>query len=219
MNKEILRLAIPNILSNLSVPLLSSFDTALMGRLTELHIGAVGIGAMVFNFIYWNFGFLRMGTTGITAQAFGREDHKSIIETFGRANVVAIIVAVVILIFQFPIAESFSISDEYFSRTATHCGRILLHKNLGSSRTIALYAFLGWFFWYAKCGLSTDNNHSCQCSQYGVQLFLCNAMGHGSSRRCLGNGNCPIFRSFIGSRIILFINTAIYLNIFSGQFY
>jgi Na+-driven multidrug efflux pump len=50
MNKEILRLAIPNILSNLSVPLLSSFDTALMGRLTELHIGAVGIGAMIFNF-------------------------------------------------------------------------------------------------------------------------------------------------------------------------
>ena len=71
MNKEILRLAIPNIISNISVPLLSSVDTALMGRLSELHIGAVGIGAMIFNFIYWNFGFLRMGTTGMTAQAFG----------------------------------------------------------------------------------------------------------------------------------------------------
>ena len=57
MNKEILRLAIPNIISNISVPLLSTVDTALMGRMSELHIGAVGLGAMIFNFVYWNFGF------------------------------------------------------------------------------------------------------------------------------------------------------------------
>ena len=69
VNREILKLAVPNIISNISVPLLSSVDTALMGQLSALHIGAVGVGAMLFNFIYWNFGFLRMGTTGITAQS------------------------------------------------------------------------------------------------------------------------------------------------------
>ncbi len=53
MNREILRLAIPNILSNISVPLLSSVDTALMGHLSALHLAAVGIAAMVFNLIYW----------------------------------------------------------------------------------------------------------------------------------------------------------------------
>lgn len=62
MNKEIFRLAIPNILSNISIPLLSRVDTALMGQLSAAHIGAVGIGSMIFNFIYWNFGFLRMLT-------------------------------------------------------------------------------------------------------------------------------------------------------------
>ena len=71
MNREILRLAIPNILSNISVPLLSSFDTALMGRLSADHLGAVGLGSMIFNFVYWNFGFLRMGSTGIPAPAYG----------------------------------------------------------------------------------------------------------------------------------------------------
>ena len=69
MNKQILRLAIPNILSNLSVPLLSVVDTALVGHLDGLHfLGAVALGSMIFNFIYWGFGFLRMGTTGLTAQ-------------------------------------------------------------------------------------------------------------------------------------------------------
>jgi len=53
----ILRLAIPNILSNISIPLLSTVDTVLMGSLSAAHLGAVGIGGMIFNFIYWNFGF------------------------------------------------------------------------------------------------------------------------------------------------------------------
>ncbi|MGB0930024.1 MAG: MATE family efflux transporter, partial [Chitinophagales bacterium] len=69
MNKEILRLAIPNIISNVSVPLLSSVDTALMGRFSEVHIGAVGVGAMIFNFLYWSFGFLRMATTSFVARS------------------------------------------------------------------------------------------------------------------------------------------------------
>ena len=74
-NRQILRLAIPNIISNLSVPLLSAVDTALVGHLSEVYyIGAVAIGSMIFNFVYWGFGFLRMGTTGITAQAFGQNN-------------------------------------------------------------------------------------------------------------------------------------------------
>ena len=90
MNREILRLAIPNIISNISVPLLSTVDTALMGRLSDTHIGAVGIGSMIFNFIYWNFGFLRMGTTGLTAQSFGRRDSPEIMNNLARALMIAL---------------------------------------------------------------------------------------------------------------------------------
>ena len=75
INKQIVNLALPNIISNFSVPLLGAVDTALMGRLeSEHYLGAVGIGGIIFSFIYWGFGFLRMATTGLTAQAFGEND-------------------------------------------------------------------------------------------------------------------------------------------------
>ena len=85
MNRKILRLAIPNILSNLTVPLLSSVDTAIMGHLPgPVYIGAIAVGSMIFNFIYWGVGFLRMGTTGLTAQAYGGKNNREIILTLAR---------------------------------------------------------------------------------------------------------------------------------------
>ena len=75
MNRRILKLAIPNIISNVSVPLLSMVDLAIAGHMGSLSfIGAIGVAGVIFNFIYWNFGFLRMGTTGFTAQALGARD-------------------------------------------------------------------------------------------------------------------------------------------------
>ncbi len=146
MNKEILKLAIPNILSNISVPLLSTVDTALMGRLSELHLGAVGIGAMIFNFVYWNFGFLRMGTTGITAQAFGKKDSQDIIITLGRALLVAFILGTVVLVLQKPIGQLgfylMNISEAQYSLVEDY----FYIRIWAAPATLALYAFMGWFF-------------------------------------------------------------------------
>jgi len=146
MNKEILRLAIPNIISNISVPLLSTVDTALMGRLSELHLGAVGIGAMIFNFVYWNFGFLRMGTTGITAQAFGKKDNQDIIVTLSRALLVAFILAVVVIVFQKPIGQlSFYLMN--ISEAQNDLVNEYFYTRIWAApATLALYAFMGWFF-------------------------------------------------------------------------
>ena len=146
MNKEILRLAIPNIISNISVPLLSSVDTALMGRLSELHIGAVGIGSMIFNFIYWNFGFLRMGTTGLTAQAFGAQDDSAQTHTLGRALLVVLVVAAGLLLFQLPFGEA-----SFFLMNATGEQEALVAEYFyiriwAAPATLGLYAFMGWFF-------------------------------------------------------------------------
>lgn len=146
MNKEILRLAIPNIISNISVPLLSTVDTALMGRMSELHIGAVGVGAMIFNFIYWNFGFLRMGTTGITAQAFGKEDEQAMSVTLGRAMLVVLIVATAVLILQYPLGTfSFylmNISLNQYDLVETY----FYIRIWAAPATLGLYALMGWFF-------------------------------------------------------------------------
>ncbi len=146
MNREILRLAIPNIVSNISVPLLSTVDTALMGRLSELHIGAVGIGAMVFNFVYWNFGFLRMGTTGITAQAFGRKDEAAIIQTLGRALLVVLVVAFLVILFQWPLGKAsfflMNVSEQQYPLVNEY----FYIRIWAAPATLGLYAFLGWFF-------------------------------------------------------------------------
>lgn len=146
MRKEILRLAIPNIISNVSIPLLSTVDTALMGRLSELHLGAVGLGAMIFNFLYWNFGFLRMGTTGLTAQAFGRRDPQAIIHTLGRALLIAFAVALLILLLQIPLRLA---SIHLMNVSSEQVGLVSQYFNIriwAAPATLALYAFLGWFF-------------------------------------------------------------------------
>ncbi|MEL7159431.1 MAG: MATE family efflux transporter [Bacteroidota bacterium] len=105
MNKQILRLAVPNILSNVSVPLISSYDTILMGGLGGGHIAAVGLGSMAFNFVYWNFGFLRMSTTGITAQAYGKEDETGQMDTLLRAGGLALLISLFLVLLQYPLAE------------------------------------------------------------------------------------------------------------------
>lgn len=146
MNKEILRLAIPNIISNISVPLLSTVDTALMGRLSEVHIGAVGVGSMIFNFIYWNFGFLRMGTTGITAQAYGKLSKSDIVLTLGRAMTVALAIAFIIFSLQLPLGQlSFylmNINAEQQELVSTY----FYIRIWAAPATLGLYAIMGWFF-------------------------------------------------------------------------
>lgn len=146
MNREILRLAIPNIISNVSVPLLSTVDTALMGRLSELHIGAVGLGAMIFNFVYWNFGFLRMGTTGITAQAFGRRDNSGTTQTLGRALLVVLVVAGLLLLLQYPLGELSFLLLNVAADQRDLVARYFYLRIWAAPATLGLYAFMGWFF-------------------------------------------------------------------------
>jgi len=146
MNREILRLAIPNIISNVSVPLLSSVDTALMGRLSELHIGAVGIGAMLFNFLYWNFGFLRMGTTGMTAQAFGSRSDASTAHTLGRALLVVGILSFGILALQWPLGQLGIRLMNTEAAQAQLVGEYFYIRVWAAPATLGLYAFMGWFF-------------------------------------------------------------------------
>ncbi len=99
MNREILRLAIPNILSNITVPLMGVVDTALMGHLPDTrYLVSLGVGVAIFNFVYWGFGFLRMGTTGFVSQAYGRGDAKAVSLSIYRGILLALIIASLLLI-------------------------------------------------------------------------------------------------------------------------
>lgn len=75
LNRRILHLALPSILANITIPLVGLVDTAIVGHISDASaIGGIAIGTMLFDLLYWNFGFLRVGTSGLTAQAFGRKD-------------------------------------------------------------------------------------------------------------------------------------------------
>jgi MATE family multidrug resistance protein len=145
-NREILRLAIPNILSNISIPLLGMVDTALMGRLdSEIYIGAVALGSIIFNIIYWGFGFLRMGTTGLTAQSYGQGDQKECTAILGRGLLFALGGSILILALQTVIAWiGFSLlqGDEAVKALATQYFYIRIYA---APATLGLYVFQGWF--------------------------------------------------------------------------
>ena len=105
-DRHILRLAVPNVISNISVPLLGMADTAIAGRLgDDANIAALSIGTTIFNFIYWNCAFLRMGTSGITAQACGAGRHAECANMLVRAVWLALVLAALILVFQQPIGK------------------------------------------------------------------------------------------------------------------
>ncbi|WP_020533762.1 MATE family efflux transporter [Flexithrix dorotheae] len=146
MNKKILKLAIPNILSNLTIPLLSSVDTALVGHLDGLHyLGAIAVGGMIFNFIYWGFGFLRMGTTGLTAQAFGNDDKANISLVFTRAILLAMLISFILIVLQKPISLlafyliKASPEVEVFAQSYYNI------RIWAAPATLMLYAIHGWF--------------------------------------------------------------------------
>jgi MATE family multidrug resistance protein len=148
MNKRILRLAIPNIISNISVPLAGMIDLALMGYLeTDAvnYVSAIALGGMIFNFLYMSFVFLRMTTTGFTAQSYGRKNFQESIITLSRSLLVAIIAGILIIALQIPIERlAFSlIKTEPEIREIT---RQYFHIRVWAApATIGLYSILGWF--------------------------------------------------------------------------
>jgi MATE family multidrug resistance protein len=104
MLKQFWQLAIANVLSNLMVPLAGIVDTAFLGHLPEIYpLAGVAIATVIFNVLYWTFGFLRMGTTGLTAQAYGRGDHSAMQLVLLRNGAIALILGGAILALQAPI--------------------------------------------------------------------------------------------------------------------
>jgi MATE family multidrug resistance protein len=146
MNKEILRLAFPNIISNISVPLLSAVDTMLMGHLSVTYLAALGIGSMIFVFLYGNFNFLRMGTTGICAQFYGKDDKKELANTLFRAIVLASVCAFVLLLFKDWLYE---ISIVLMNVESSYESYVRDYFDIRIYTSFALFAQLaifGWFF-------------------------------------------------------------------------
>lgn len=146
MNRRILHLAIPSIVSNITVPLLGLVDVTIVGHLgATAYIGAIAVGGLLFNILYWNFGFLRMGTSGLTSQAYGRKDKNAEIRVLVQAVSVGLLSALAMLILQYPIERlAFRLLDTSteVEQYAVTYFRICIW---GAPAVLAQYGFTGWF--------------------------------------------------------------------------
>ena len=145
-NKKILQIAIPSIVSNITVPLLGLIDVTIVGHLgSAAYIGAIAVGGMLFNIIYWIFGFLRMGTSGMTSQAYGRHDLNEVTRLLLRSVGVGLFIALILLALQYPIEKvAFTLidtTDEVAQLSALYF-RICIW---GAPAVLGLYSFAGWF--------------------------------------------------------------------------
>lgn len=145
LNRRILKLALPNILSNLTVPLLGMVDIALSGHLNDAYaIGGIAIASTIFSLIYWNFSFLRMGTTGLTAQAHGRGDKVEMGRNLVQSLFIAIIGSILVLILQQPllklILSVMSPETALASYAATYYNIVIW----GAPAMLCTYALNGW---------------------------------------------------------------------------
>ncbi|WP_111414955.1 MATE family efflux transporter [Billgrantia lactosivorans] len=144
--RRIWTLAWPIILSNITVPLLGLVDTAVVGHLPDSrYLAGVTLGATLFGFLYWGFGFLRMGTTGLTSQAVGRESDEEVRNLLGQSLLLAMVIGALLILFSSPLitvglwlldgsAVATGLAEEY--------ARIRI---LSAPAVLANYAILGWF--------------------------------------------------------------------------
>ncbi|MBO21295.1 MAG: MATE family efflux transporter [Rhodospirillaceae bacterium] len=142
---RIWQLSWPTILSNLTVPMLGAVDTAVMGHLPDpTYVGGVAVGSMIFAFLYWGFGFLRMGTTGFVAQAHGRDDGIEIRAVLARALLIGLAAALVLVVAQHPLrAGALAIVEG--AADVERLAEIYFDTRIwGAPATLANYAILGW---------------------------------------------------------------------------
>ncbi|HKJ43622.1 MAG TPA: MATE family efflux transporter [Sunxiuqinia sp.] len=146
MNKSILRLAVPNIISNVTIPLLGLVDLTLMGHLdSDIYIGAISLGTVIFNFIYWGFSFLRMGTSGFTAQSYGEKDEKESFHILVRALSISTLISFFIIMLQIPI-EWISFKLINGSKDVESLAREYFRIRIWAApATLGLYVLNGWF--------------------------------------------------------------------------
>ena len=144
--RGVLALALPIILSNITTPLLGVTNTAVVGRLGEPSlIGAVALSAVIFSLLFWAFGFLRMGTTGLCAQADGAGDHAGVSAILMRALLIASGASLILLLLQWPLGEiSFYLLDAP-ADVETQARLYFAIRIWSAPFALANYAFLGWF--------------------------------------------------------------------------
>ena len=148
INRDILKLAVPSILANITVPIVGMVDIAVAGHLdtnAATMIGGIAIGTMLFDLLYWNFGFLRVGTGGLTAQAFGRGDRKECARIFTRSIGIALVCALALIAIQWVFVKAAFLVVDCTPEVRELASRYFFIRIWAAPATLGLMAFKGWF--------------------------------------------------------------------------
>lgn len=145
-NKEILQIAIPSIISNITVPLLGLVDVTITGHLGDVaYIGAIAVGGMLFNMIYWIFGFLRMGTGGMTSQAYGSRNDNECRNILLRSLGISVLLASILIMLQTLIVSIAFLFIDTSTEVKTYASEYFHICIWGAPAVLGLYSFTGWF--------------------------------------------------------------------------
>ncbi len=145
-DRQILSIALPSIVSNITVPLLGLVDVAIMGHVGDaVYIGAIAVGSMIFNLVYWIFGFLRMGTSGMTSQALGRRDLPEVTLLLARSLAVAMGVALLLLLLRGPLLWLMLFLIKPTPDVAPLAARYFHICVWGAPAMLGLYGLMGWY--------------------------------------------------------------------------
>ena len=148
INKSILKLAVPSIIANITVPLVGMADVAIAGHLNAdaaTLIGGIAIGSMLFDLLYWNFGFLRVATGGLAAQAFGRGDRKDCATILARALAMSMAIAAVLLAIQWIFVKAAFLVVDCSEEVRALATRYFFIRIWAAPATLSLMALKGWF--------------------------------------------------------------------------
>lgn len=146
IDRRILQIAVPSIVSNITVPLLGLVDVAIVGHMgSDTYIGAIAVGSMIFSVVYWLFGFLRMGTSGLTSQALGRRDLDEVSCTLSRALAAALSGGAAVIVLQWPLLACAMALMEPAPELTCAVDRYFRVCVWGAPAVLAVHALNGWF--------------------------------------------------------------------------
>jgi multidrug resistance protein, MATE family len=144
-HRRVLTLAVPIVLANLTQPILGAVDTAVAGHLDNAsYLGGVALGGLFFSFVFWGFGFLRMGTTGLVAQAWGAHDHAGLRDNLVRALLLSLAIGAAVLLLQMPLID-YALRAIGGSDAVQHQAQLYCHARIWAAPlALANYVVLGW---------------------------------------------------------------------------
>lgn len=198
-HRTVLSIAVPVMLSNVSTPLIGVVDTAVVGRFPDpAQIGAVALASLVFTFVFWAFGFLRMGTTGLTAQALGARDDDELLACLGRSLLIALAVGIGLIVLQWPIREAaFALLDggpqveplarDYFDI-----------RIWAAPATLANYALLGWFIGLGRTDIGLVLQLVLNLTNMALDVVFVIGFGWGVSGVALGTLAAELVAAGVG---------------------